>query len=137
MKTPQFDSRGRDDQTFKPFVLINALDTEWSNVRLKFFDWSWFDENYGEDYKDGYYRGDYYLNGYGVECLVKATLFSNGLDPDMDAIEYDSEAETCYIYFKDMDKAVQVAELCAQMLADPLLLRSASEVALEQGFDDG
>lgn len=137
METPQFNENGRDDHTFAPFVLENALDTEWKDVRLEFSNWDWFVSTYGADVKDGYYLDDYYLNGPGVEGLVKATLFSDGLDPEMDGIDYNSEADTCYIHFENLDTAVQAAQLCAQMIADPQKLQEAIQVAREQGFDDG
>ena len=132
MKTPQFDEDGRDDQTFKPFVLINALDTEWADVRLEFSDWNWVQSTYGADTID-----DYYLNGPGVEGLVKATLFSNEIDPETDGIEYNSEGDTCYIHFKEMSFAIRVAELSNQMITNPQKMRDAIEVAVEQEFDDG
>ena len=131
MKTPQFDEAGIDNQTFAPFVLINALDTEWKDVRLEFSDWNWQITTYGTDTID-----DYYLNGYGVEGLVKATLLSNGIDLE-NGIEYNSEGSTCYIHFENLDHAIRVADLSAQMIKDPQSLREAIQVAIEHEFDDG
>lgn len=34
MKSPKFNDEGVDEHTFAPFVLVNALDTEYRDVRL-------------------------------------------------------------------------------------------------------
>ncbi|MHC6657021.1 hypothetical protein [Aeromonas salmonicida] len=65
-----FDQQGFDKESFSPFVLHNCLDTEWKDVRLSFDDWGLFQMIYGSYTVDGYY-----MNGYGVEGLVKAALF--------------------------------------------------------------
>ena len=130
MKTPNFNKDGLDEQTFFPFVLINALDTQWKDVRLEFSNHKWRNETYGDTIDD------YYLNGYGVEGLVKATLFSNGIDLE-NGIEYNSEADTCYIHFEDLNLAVRVADLASQMFVDGQKLREAIQIAIENEFDDG
>lgn len=132
MKIPQFDKDGCDRHTFAPFVLRSALDTEWKDVRLEFSDWEWRETTYGTDTINGYY-----LNGYGVEGLVKAVLFASGIDPELPGIDYNSEGSTCYIHFEDLDLAVRVAQLAAQMITDPHMLRDAIGIAREYEFDDG
>lgn len=131
MKAPTFDEDGSDSQTFAPFVLHNALDTEWKDVRLEFSNWDWLSITYNEDTIE-----DYYLNGPGVEGLVKATLFSHEIDVES-GIEYNSEADTCYIHFEDINHAIRTAGLVAEMIADPQKLRAAIKVAIDQEFDDG
>lgn len=131
MKTPVFDENGRDRTTFAPFLLENALSTEWRDVRLVFDDWDWVQEKYGADTIDGYY-----LNGYGVEGLVKATLLANGLDPDDSAIDYDSEGDTCNIHFKSTEQATRAAEMSAAMFSDRDELVRMIGVARGEGFED-
>ncbi len=89
---PNFDENGNDLSTFAPFILRNALDTEWADVRLEFSNWKWLHDRYGDTFDD------YYLNGYGVEGLVKAIRFMNGLDPDASDVDYNSEGDACYIH---------------------------------------
>ncbi len=132
MKTPIFDELDSDSETFAPFVLQNELDSEWKDVRLEFSAWEWIETTYGTDTID-----DYYLNGPGVEVLVKAALWSNGINPEMPGIHYNSEADTCYIHFEDMNTAIQAAELAAQSINDPQRLRDTIKIAIEQDFEDG
>lgn len=110
---PNFDSEGHDRTTFAPFALHDCRDTEWKDVRLEFSDWDWIHEFCGGDS-----IGDYYLNGPGVEGLVMATRLLNGLDPESDTMNLNSEGDTCYIHFSDFDDAVQTAALCAAMIKD-------------------
>ena len=131
MKAPHFDQAGHDATTYAPFKLYNALDTQWQDVRLSFDDWSWLQSTYGTDTVD-----DYYLNGYGIEGLVKASLFAHDLNPDDEAIEYDSEGDTCYIHFKALEQAARAAELAVAMIADRRRLEEMIKVAREQGFED-
>jgi hypothetical protein len=131
MKAPHFDQAGHDVTTYAPFELHNALDTKWKDVRLSFDDWNWLHSAYGIDTID-----DYYLNGYGIEGLVKATLFAQGLNPDDEAIDYNSEGDTCYIHFKNLEQAARTAELAAAMIGDRHTLAQMIKVAREQGFED-
>jgi hypothetical protein len=130
-KAPQFDESGYDAKTYAPFKLQNALDTKWKDIRLSFDDWGWIQSTYGTDMIDGYY-----MNGYGIEGLVKAALFANGLNPDDEETQYDSEGDTCYIHFKDLEQAARAAELAAAMLGDSHTLAELIKIAREQGFED-
>src|SRR6187549_1815438 len=66
MKSPKFNDEGVDGLTYAPFVLVNALDTEYRDVRLSFSDWKWLHEKHGQGQSIGdQYIGDYYLSGYG------------------------------------------------------------------------
>ena len=49
MRTPKFNNDGVDKETFAPIELINALDSEWKDVRLSFTDWEWLKRTYGDD----------------------------------------------------------------------------------------
>lgn len=131
MSTPLFDERGRDAHTYAPFRLENCLDTEWKDVRLVFDDWGWFQDAYGEDTIDGYY-----FNGYGVEGLIRALLFANGMDPEDPGIEYDSEGDSCYVHFNSMELALRVAELARAMIEDREALVRMIDVARTEGFED-
>jgi hypothetical protein len=132
MSQPQFDSTGFDRQTYAPFVLQNALETKWKDVRLSFDNWDWLEETYGTDTID-----DYYLNGYGIERLVMAGRLSAGLPPEPDTIHYNSEGDTCYIHFTDLAEAVRTAELAAEMLQERERLVAMIALARENGFEEG
>lgn len=132
MKTAKFDNDGSDKVTFAPFVLENLLDSEWKDVRLIFADWDWIEQRYGTDTID-----DYYFNGYGVEGLVRAIRLTAGLDPEPDSIHYNSEGDTCFIHFKNLEEAVATADLASNMIQDRNLLANAILVARENGFEDG
>ncbi len=131
MATPTFDDQGLDAQTFAPFTLYNCLTTEWKDVRLSFSDWRWIKAKYKSDTID-----DYYMNGYGVEGLVKAALFAADLDPDDEEIDYNSEGDACYIHFKTIESAVRAAELSVAMIKDKKKLTEMIEIARDQGFED-
>jgi hypothetical protein len=131
MKTPRFDAEGRDNITFAPFVLIDARDSEWKDVRLSFHDWDWIKATYGSDTVD-----HYYFNGYGVEGLVKAARLAAGVNPEAEGIDYDSEGDACFIHFSDIEEAVRTAELSAEMMTDPKKLAQMIAVARQEGFDD-
>ena len=129
--TPQFNSEGSDSTTYAPFVLQDCRNTEWKDIRLLFSDLDWLHTFLGGDS-----IGDYYLNGPGVEGLVMATRLMNGLEPDPDTMDPDSEGDACYIHFSDLEEAVQTATLCAVMIKDINLLRQAAAIAEENGFGD-
>lgn len=117
---------GVDTTTFAPFKLFDELASKWTDVRLSFDDWTWFDEEVD----------DYYMNGYGIEGLVKACLFVNGVNPDDEGIHYNSEANTCYIHFKDLELANRAAQWAAVMANDKAVLNQMITVAREEGFED-
>ena len=131
MASPIFDARGIDAKTFAPFTLQNCLATEWEDVRLSFSDWAWFQEKFKTDTID-----DYYMNGYGVEGLVKAVLFAGNIDPDDEEIVYNSEGDACNIHFKTLAFAVHAAELSVAMVKNKKTLAAAIVIAREQGFED-
>lgn len=131
MTQPHFDPTGRDHQTYAPFILHNALNTQWQDVRLSFDNWDWLDERYGNDPLD-----DYDLNGYGLQALIMAGRLSAGLDPEPHTIHYNSEADTCYIHFTNLSEAIRTAELAAAILQDRQQLLAMIAVARENGFED-
>ncbi len=131
MKTPHFGTDGWDRTTFAPFVLIDARNSEWKDVRLSFHDWSWFKNTYGTDTID-----DWYFNGYGVEGLIKAARLAADLDPECDGIDYDSEGDACFIHFKDLDEAIKTAELSVEMISDKTKLSQMIVLGRENGFED-
>lgn len=131
MKSAIFDQHGFDKESFSPFVLHNCLDTEWKDVRLSFDDWGLFQMIYGSDTVDGYY-----MNGYGVEGLVKAALFDNQIDPDGEGFNYDSEGDTCYIHFTTLELAIRVAHIASSMIKDKDHLMKAIKIARAEGFED-
>ena len=131
MRSPKFNSDGVDKVTFAPVELINALDSEWKDVRLSFTDWGWLKRTYGSDSID-----DYYLNGYSVQGLVKACRLHAGLEPEADGIDYNSEGDACYIHFANLDDAVETAQLVVEMLNDRSRLVAMIEVARENDFEE-
>lgn len=137
MRRPKFNDEGVDELTYAPFVLMNALDTEYQDVRLSFDDWGWLNEKHGQGQSIGdQYMGDYYLNGYGIEALVKSLMFKNGFDVDGADFEFDSEGDTCYIHFKSMENAVSTAELASSMISDIHEMERMIQIARDEGFDD-
>jgi hypothetical protein len=126
-----FDANGCDRTTFKPFVLEDCRGTEWKDVRLRFDDWAALHALAGGDSLDGYY-----LNGYGVEGLVKAAMVGAGMDPDDDGIDCDSEGDTCYLHFADLATATTAATAAVEIFANRKTLESAVAVAREHGFED-
>lgn len=130
MTEPRFVD-GRDTTTFAPFILIDCRDSEWNDVRLEFSDWDWRKAHIGGDY-----LGDCYLNGYGVQGLVFAARLAAGLNPIAAGMEPDSEADTCYIHFSDLETAVETAALAHAMINDPTKRMECAELAVEHGFDD-
>lgn len=126
-----FDQNGFDKETFFPFVLQNCLDTEWRDIRLSFDNWNFFHTQHGSDTID-----NYYMNGYGVEGLVKAALFSNKISPDCEDINYDSEGDTCYMHFTSIEIAVRVAQIASSMIKDKDRLMKTIKIARKEGFED-
>src|SRR5262249_55110247 len=130
MTNPTFDEKGYDRTTYAPFGLQNCLNTKWNDVRLFFDDWSWFQRKYGAESIDGYY-----LNGYGIQGLVEATLIASGLTVPEGRIQFDSEADACNVHFKDLDIARQAASAAAAMIHDGDQLRKMIVIARERGLD--
>lgn len=122
---------GRDSTTFSPFVLIDCRDTEFSDVRLEFSDHDWTQANIGDDS-----IGGCYLNGYGIQGLVIAARVKAGLEPIPDGMEPNSEGDTCYIHFNDLDSAVQTAKLAHTMIHDAAQRVACAELAVEHEYDD-
>ncbi len=108
-----------------PFVIDDLGDI----IRVSFFDWEWLVEHYGSNEIDGYY-----MNGPGVEGLVRAVMFAN--DIAQDDAEGDSEGDACLLNFTEMALAIRVAELAAAMIKDRVQLAKTIELAREQGFED-
>lgn len=130
MKTPSFDSENFDRTTFAPIELYNGLDRDEEDVQLKFSDWAWLQGKYGESVND------YYLNGYGIEGVAMAARLNAGLDPDDNAIDYDSEADACYIYFDNLEDAIETAQLLYETLHDRTKLVAMIAIAEENEFGD-
>lgn len=130
MATPSF-IEGRDKTTFAPFELIDCRDTEFGDVRLSFNDWSWLEKKHGKDSIDGYY-----LNGYGVEGLVLAARLAAGLEAFPDGMDPNSEGDTCYLHFKDLNVAVETARLGQEMIRDRKKIAAMVAVARENDLED-
>lgn len=111
--------------SFAPFVIDQLDDT----VRLSFFDWDWLEKTHGSIELD-----DYYLNGPGVEGLVRAVMWKNKINGD--DVEGDSEGDACLLYFDDLETATRVGVLAAAMIVDRAKLAKAIEIAREEGFED-
>ncbi len=129
--TPVFDENGQDEKTFAPIVLIDCRNTEWKDVRLSFSDWSGLESVAGSDDIDGFY-----LNGYGIQCLVMACRMKAGLNVEQDGIEYNSEGDTCFIHFAQLDDASRTAELLQPVLCDKTKLEEMVDIARKYGFED-
>lgn len=130
MKSPAFID-GRDETTFAPFVLIDQRDSKWKDVRLQFNDWDLLHKMAGGDH-----IGECYLNGSGVQGLVIASRIEAGLDPLPAGVEPNSEGDTCFMHFSDLETAVQTASLAQAMIGDRSKLERLAEIAMEEGFDD-
>ena len=131
MKTPTFDERGIDRTTFAPFWLRDARTTEWQDVRLGFHDWEWFHSHHATDTIDGYS-----MNGYGLEGLLKAIRWKASRPVEGPGIDYDSEGDTCFVHFKNLDEAIWTAEQALQFLSSRETLADLIAVARAQGFED-
>jgi hypothetical protein len=131
MSDAKFDINGFDRTTFAPIELFDQRSSEWKDVRLSFNAWERLQEMCGGDSLDGYY-----LNGYGVEGLIKACRLHAGLDSYADGIEYDSEGDTCYIHFSRLEDAVQTAQLASAMLNNKQTVVEMIKIARDNGFED-
>ena len=122
---------GRDKTTFAPFELIDCRDTEWADVRLSFDDWSWLSETYSTDSIEGYY-----LNGYGIQGLVLASRIAAGLDLYPDGLDPNSEGDTMFFHFSDLDMALETAKLAQEMILDREKIVAMIGVARENDLED-
>ena len=129
MTTPSFVD-GTDKTTFAPFVLVDCR-TEWSEVRLSFNAWKWFEETHETDTID-----DYYMNGYGIQGLVIAARVAAGLSRYPDGMEPNSEGDTCYIHFSDLETAVETAQLGQEMIQDRTKIAAMIVVARKNDLED-
>jgi hypothetical protein len=100
-------------------------------VRLEFSDWDWMQACYGECVDD------FYLNGPGVEGLIKAARHAAGLAVDSESIHYNSEGDACYIHFVSMEEAVETAKLAASMISSREQMIATIAVARQNGWEDG
>ena len=133
MANVQFDAEGRDSKTYAPFKISKGASDDYI---VQFHDWEWLFATYESDVVDASIDG-YYMNGPNVEGLVKAAILSAGQDPENPGIFYNSEGDACYIQFRDLDEAVRVAGLAANMIKDRGTLLAMIRVSQDQGFDDG
>ena len=131
----KFDERGVDSVTYAPIELIDQRGSKWKDVRLSFNAWEWLSEQLGEEVGEAYVD-DYYLNGYGVQGLVQACRLSAGLEVEAEGIDYDSEADTCFIHFARLEDAVETARLASERLNDRAKLSAMVQVAREHGLED-
>ena len=134
MLEPRFGSDGIDRVTFAPVELIDQRHSEWKDVRLCFDAWAYLRAVCGSDSEGHTYLNGFYLNGYGVEGLIKACRFRAGLDPDAEGIHYNSEGDTCFIHFSKLEDAVRTAQLASRMLRDRRKIAAMIEVARAHGF---
>jgi hypothetical protein len=130
MPAPDFVN-GRDKTTFAPFELIDARDSEWGDVRLSFNDWAWLTKTHGTDTID-----DYYLNGYGVQGLVLAARVAAGLDAYPDGLHPNSEGDTCFLHFNDLNVAIETAQLAREMIGDRGKIAALVMVVRDNGLED-
>jgi len=131
MITPSFSDNHVDKQSFAPFVLVDQRHTQWQDVRLTFSDWDWLGKMYVDDTIDGYY-----LNGYGIQGLVMACRLAAGWEPETERIHYNSEGDSCQVYFKSLEEAVRTAAAAAQMIQDRATLEAMIQLARANGFED-
>jgi hypothetical protein len=136
MAKPQFDANGCDNTTYAPFELLDIDPPDNPDYQVRFHDWEWLASAYAADMVDGYIDG-YYTNGPNIEGLVRASMLSAGFDLDETRVDYDSEGDACWIRFRRLEDAVQVAEMAANMIKDREKLRAMIQVSKAHGFDDG
>lgn len=126
-----FDAKGFDRTTYAPFVLHDCRHTQWKDVRLTFDNWEHIDELIGENELDGYY-----LNGYGVEGIVRAAMVDADIDVDDDRIHCNSEGDACNLHFKELALAEAAAIAAAAAFKTKKALAKAIACAREHGFED-
>ena len=131
MQNPVLNQEGKDSTSYAPFTLEDCRATQWQDLRLSFDDWEWLQQRYGDEPID-----DYYLNGYGLEGLIKAMLLKQGTDLESDEISFNFEGDTCYIHFKDLHQAVNTATRAARMMASEQEIKHMIQLAREAGFEE-
>lgn len=129
MKAPNFDNEGADNETYAPVRL--SRDSDGDRFRLVFCDWEWLHAQCGGDTVN-----EYYLNGYGVDALVKACRLNAGLDPEADGIDSDPEGDACCIYFDNLEDAVETAHLLCEMLHDRTKLIAMTKIVYDNDWYD-
>ena len=130
MKTPYFED-GSDTKTFAPFVLEDCGDVFDVDIRLTFGDWGFLLDVVGAEVIDGYY-----LNGYGLQGLLKAARFDAGIQTSNGRIEYNSEGDILLVLFTDMEDACTTAELAQAMCLDGRRIRALVAIARREGFEE-
>ena len=135
MTTSQFDADGCDRTTYAPFELSKSRRAQSPDFIVQFEAWEWLHTAFAADLIDGEIDG-YYMNGHSVEGLVKAAMFANGVNLESPGISYSSEGDTCCILVRNLDEAVRVAELAADLFKDRQRLRAMIAVARDQGFEE-
>ena len=130
MKAPVFIN-DLDKTSFAPFTLIDCRKTQWPGVRLSFSDWDWFEEKYKTNEIN-----NYYLNGYGIQGLVIAARISAGLKAYPNGLDPNSEGDTCYLIFDDLETAVKTATLASEMINDLDKITRLIAVARQNGLEE-
>ena len=120
-----------DSATFFPFILRNAFGPEGEDYRLVFADWEWLHQKFGSDTISGLY-----LNGTGLEALIKASRLENHLPLAEDRINYNSEGDTCYIQFSRFEDACATARIAREVLQDRILLEAAIRRIKAENLDE-
>lgn len=127
--TPVSADAGDDEST--PFRITDLSTDEGSCHRLLFADWDWLHAHVGSDSVDGYY-----LNGSGVEGLVRAAMLDAGIQFSDGAVEYNSEGDVCCIEFENLHDANAAMKLAQRMFDDSVRLRTLAAIARREGFGD-
>lgn len=120
-----------DSATYFPFILSDASGPEGEDYRLVFADWEWLHQKFGSDTISGLY-----LNGTGLESLVKASRLENHLPLAEDRINYNSEGDTCYIQFSRFEDACATARIAREVLQDPILMEAAIRRIKAENLDE-
>jgi hypothetical protein len=140
MPGPHFDADGWDKKTYAPFCLGDMRgrprDDETPPFHLMFYDWKWLFATYDADLDAEGFIDGCYMNGPNVEGLVRAVRFASGRYPDESGMITNSEGDTCIVQFGELDEAVHVAELAAEMIKDRQKLLAAIAIARDRGFED-
>ena len=140
MPGPHFDAEGWDEKTYAPFCVGDMRgrphDDETPPFHLMFHDWDWLFAAYAAHLDAEGYIDGYYMNGPNVEGLVRAVRFASGRYPDKSGLFFNSEGDTCIVQFGELEEAVHVAELAADMIKDRQKLLAAITIARDQGFED-
>jgi len=120
-----------DETTYHPFKIIDGRDSQWSDVRLSFDDWGWFQDTYKTDTIN-----DYYMNGYGIQGLVLASRVAAGLAAYPDGLDPNSEGDTCYLIFQDHASAIETAQLAKEMISNRASIEKMINIAREHDLEE-